>query len=203
MIMGINSFTAICSVRDLSSQASWNHSLWCHAPHPQLPEASEVNSSLSFWLLMIRDVPFQWAANVFHHRISDLNSLFKRMWWCLCLAMLRSDIIRRINDLPGIITVQACCRVPTRDSSSWRVQAFFISHALISSPSRSSFSRGSRNTCCIVSISIPKKVMAVLGPSCFSGASGTPRSLYVLARMSRYFWHVFESGGPTTAKSSR
>ena len=41
------------------------------------------------------------------------------------------------------------------------------------------------------------------GPSCFSGASGTPCSLHVLARMSRYFWQVPEAGGPTTAKSSK
>ena len=38
----------------------------------------------------------------------------------------------------------------------------------------------SRSSCCIVSISIPRNVKVVLGPFCFSGASGMPSSLHPL-----------------------
>ena len=43
---------------------------------------------------------------------------------------------------------------------------------------------------------IPKKVKDVEGPSSFSDASGTPKSLHNLVKMSRLSLHTEDSGGP-------
>ena len=155
---------------DFSFHGSWIHLFRCHAPHSQVPNALDVMTRLSLVSLTMTEVPFQWAAKVFYQRMSDLNTLFKRMWWYLPFATLNSEMMR-CKMISCLTTVHACCNVPIKDSSSSRVHAFFLSHSCTKVFSRSSFSFGNWRTCFTVSISIPRNVITVLGPSCFSWAS--------------------------------
>ena len=49
MMIGVSSFAAIPSSPDSSFHGSWNHSVRCQAPQPQLPDASEVMTRLSWY----------------------------------------------------------------------------------------------------------------------------------------------------------
>ena len=118
------------------------------APQPQLPEASDTTStdgSRSIQTL----TPFQPAIKFLHHWRSDRNSRFKRMWWWGRGAEPAKDqrnksSIRRRNDRPGLTTLQAWFRLPTRDSSSLLVHTFRSLHSLNIPFKRSNFSDGRR-----------------------------------------------------------
>ena len=146
-----------------------------HAPQPHVPDASEVMVTSGGPFVMITAAPFYCEANVFHHIISEQNSAFKWLWWCLCFATLRSAIAQCRKDLPGRITLHACCRVPVRDSSSVRVHAFLDSHVVTKSNSHCNLSAGSLSFPCRVSMMMPRKISTGNGPSRFLGANGTPR----------------------------
>ncbi len=105
---------------------------------------------------------------------------------------------RLMKDLPGLITLPACCKVPIRDSNSLRVHDFRGSHRLTMLMRRCSLSVGRQSCPIIVSTSIPKNVSMGLGPAFFSGARGTPNSLHSLSILSRLCWHTSDPGGPRT-----
>ena len=113
----------------------------------------------------------------------------------------RSIICRR-NDLPGLTTRQACCNVPMRDSSSRFVHDFLCHHCPRSAQMRESFSWGRRRTPALVSISMPKNVRCVEGPSSFSRASGTPNSSHVRHISYSACAHSSEPAGLNVTKSS-
>ena len=57
-----------------------------------------------------------------------------------------------------------------------------------------SFSCGSRSSPAIVSISTPRNIRQVVGPSLFWTFMGTPSIWQIRSRISRHSWHCGESG---------
>ena len=94
--------------------------------------------------------------------------------------------MRLINVLPGFTTLHACCSFPTSDSSSFKVQKFLPSQLATMTSAQSAFLPGGIDMA-TVSISIPKKVRVVAGPSSFSGATGTNS----LAKTCRSYYNGF------------
>ena len=140
-----------------------------HAPQPHVPDVSEVMVTSGGPFGMITAAPIHCEANVFHHIISEQNSAFKWMWWCLCFAILRSAIAQCSK---GRITLHACCRVPVRDSSSVQVHVFLDSHVVTKSNSHCNLSAGSLSSPCRVSMMMPRKISTGDGPSRFWGLMG-------------------------------
>ena len=101
--------------RAVSGHSNW---CWLHAPHPQWPNASEVMSMVLAAATGRTAVPFHPVANIRHHWRSARNCRFKHMWWCWRWGTRKRSIIRRRKDRPGLTTLQACWRVPIRESSS-------------------------------------------------------------------------------------
>ena len=87
---------------------------------PQIT-AAIMNETALLLVLINSDAPFQCAANVFHQAKSARNSALRR-------TTLSNEMARRKKDLPGRITLVACCRTPIKDSKSLRVHAFRSSH---------------------------------------------------------------------------
>ncbi len=135
-----------------------NHSVPDHAPHPDLPEASDANSTRLRSAGGRTYTPFQVVRKVSHHRRSAPNASFRRMWWWGARAIERRLIIRRRKELPGNTTWHACCSRPIRDSSS-RLRHFCRPRHLLRVWSiMVSLSCGRRKTPAEVSISMPRKV---------------------------------------------
>ena len=85
--------------------------------------------------------------------------------------------MRRINVLPKCTTVAACCRRPVIDCSSRCVHERLFSQAEISPLRRANLPWGRHSSFATLSISMPKNVRHVVGPSHLSTASGTPSLL--------------------------
>ena len=100
--IGMSSLMVMCLCLVVSSHCSWNQESLQYAPHPQLPEASDVITTSGFSLLCSSsmETPFQLAANWYHHWISDLAATLSLTWWSrrhTCFARLTS---RRRKDRP-------------------------------------------------------------------------------------------------------
>ena len=106
----------------------------------------------------------------------------------------------RKNDLPGLITWHACCKVPISESSSRLSQALWEDHCCKATLMWASLSAGSRRTPAAVSISIPRNVMQSVGPSSLSSANGIPRPSHILSNRSKAWPQTLDSGGPTMIK---
>ena len=102
----------------------------------------------------------------------------KRTPWCNSLTNLESSIMCRKNDLPDQITQQACWCWPITDKSSLLKQDFILSQRRISLRSHSNFDGGRLRVMNSVSISIPRKVSLMLGPSVFLETTGTSKNAY-------------------------
>ncbi len=119
--MGNSSFTVMCKSLQHSGNRSWNHfPSEVKAPQPQEPEASEVNAT---WggprhRVVIGHEPFQIGKKQPHHMRSERKPALSRTRWWSSLTHLDSSIIRRKNDLPGLIAQHVCCSWPIMDSSS-------------------------------------------------------------------------------------
>ena len=72
------------------------------------------------------------------------------------------------------MTVQACWSDPINDSNSLQVHDFRRSHCESVSRSLFNFSSDNLSSWLIVSMVIPKSVIVVSGPFCFSWAKGEP-----------------------------
>ena len=134
-------------------------------------------------------MPFQPSMKASHHDRSDLVE------WSLFLKAESSSISRRTKVRPGGITVAACCRWPSSDSSSLFLQAFLVLHSLTSDCIHLSFSSGSLTTSALVSISKPRNTMTVAGPTNSAGATGMPSLLHESSISSRFLPHVTDLGG--------
>ena len=200
-----SSFQEICSSLAATGHWNWNQDEPDQAPHPQLPDPSEVTEKAGFAVGGNAATPFQCVENVHHQWRSARNSRFSRIWCCPFVAPgvpKRSMALRR-NVLPGLTTRQACCSVPTRDSSCRRRHTLRCNHWARRPLRRHSLSWGRRSTPSIVSSSMPRNVRRCDGPSSFANARRTPRSAQTDSILSRFCWHSAESGGPSVIKSSR
>ena len=154
---------------------SWNHFSAHKAPHPQLPDVSDVTvtSGFAFRWLCSRDTPFQEAANWCHHSMSERASRFNRTkWWGRLVSLVRSMILR-MKDRPYRTTLQACERLPTSDS--FLVPPFFPCHCTSSFCSLESLSSGSLSCIATESISMPRNVSLVARPSDLRSSTGGRR----------------------------
>ena len=66
-----------------------------------------------------------------------------------------------------------------------------------------SFSLGNLTSLAMVSVSMPRNVDLVVGPSVFPGATGRPTLAHVASVHSSAALHAWESAGPQSRKSSR
>jgi len=88
--------------------------------------------------------------------------------------MLSSEMTQWRNDLPGLMTLQECCRVPVSGLSSLQVQTLRVSHSDTDCTRHCSLSSGRRSWPCRVSTIIPNMITG-LGPFLFSVANRTPK----------------------------
>ena len=101
-------------------------------------------------------------------------ALFRVMWWWCCFAVVERSISRRRKRRPGGTTLHAKANLPMRKSNSLFVQVRLprmwpiacSSSVFLSFVMEAVMERESR--------SMPRKVMAVVGPSSFSGFVGEP-----------------------------
>jgi len=110
-------------------------------------------------------------------------------------------VASRNMDLPGLITWQACQRLPISDSPSHLSQAPQEDHCCRAFCRRMSLSGGNRNTPATISTSIPRNVMQWLGRSNLSVAKCAPSSLQFLIVRHRAWPHTPDFDGPIMMKS--
>ena len=169
----MSSFSAMDKACALASHGSWNHELPCHAPQPHEPEASDVILRLGRWDGGGRkEMPFHVVMNEAHHARSERNPWLSLITGCDGRTACNRSIIRRKKDLPDLTTLQAWLRRPIRDSSSVREQADLSPHCCSRARSRWSFSSGRRTSPASESISMPKIIRHVVGPSRLWAAIG-------------------------------
>ena len=207
MTIGSSSFTTMGSGRELEVHCIWNQRFPYHAPHPHEPEASDANSLLGrSWGRSRIDTPFHSVTNRCHHARSALNSLLRRIGWgqcgCMGTAWRRLIILRR-NERPDHTTLHAWLRSPTRDSRSRREHDFRSLHSRRRDKRRCNLSAGKRSCAALVSISMPRYVRHVVGPSVLWVAIGTPRRAHARLREAIASAHCTKPGGPITIKLSR
>ena len=136
--------------------------------------------------------------------MSDLASeLMRLMSRCFHRAPESNEMSLPINDLPALTTLQAWLRRPSRDSSITFKDTFLNCHSERRSLSLLSLSLGSLSSIASVSISIPKNVIPVVGPTDLNAASGTPSTEHVAIMICSLLAHWSELGGPMVMKSSR
>ena len=82
---------------------------------------------------------------------------------------------RRRKNLPGLTTLQAKDNFPIKESNSLFRQDFLYIHWLSKALISCNFSWGSLHTISVVSISMPRKVKTVEGPTTFFELIGTPK----------------------------
>ena len=89
MTIGMSSLIVMVCPCTCSTHFSWNQDCPEKAPHPQLPEASEVIHALGATLLtaFIMATPFQELAKVCHHSMSDRACWFRRIKWSRWLVV--------------------------------------------------------------------------------------------------------------------
>ncbi len=118
--------------------------------------------------------PFQPVLNCHHHSISDRASLLSLTKCSGFFVVVESSISLLMKVLPALMTLHACDSVPIRDKRSRFLQAFLPLQTAKSEVSRISLSSGRRSSIATVSMSMPKNVMHVTGPSSFAGSGGRP-----------------------------
>ncbi len=125
---------------------------------------------------------------------------------CVFRAVVRylsTSIWRWMNVRPGLITMLASCRRPTKDCRLRFVLTFRWAQDLKLSCRRASFSAGKCNSRRCVSNSISRKVRQVVGPSSFGRDRGRLRILHVSISSCQLHWHSLLNGLPVIMKSSR
>ena len=143
---GNNSFAVMWTLAQSSGHCSWNHPCPTEkAPHPNDPDASEKTST-EHSMVGKNERPFQPLRNVYHHKRSALAPALRRMIWCGARSNAKSGKSWRRNTLPWCITVAACDRWPSNDSSSLRVHERLPTHCRMVSCRRPSFSAGRRSS---------------------------------------------------------
>ena len=174
----------------LSGHCTWNQPYGIEKPpHPKQPEASDV-TCIDATGAGKKDLPFPSLKNIPHHLISALALRFRRRLWHGAEARDRSENKLRRKVRPCGITVAACERWPSKDSSSFLVHDFFPIHACIRVTRLASLSEGRRNSNLWVSIRIPRNTRDVVGPSVLFAATGIPTKWRVSRAVERvaYPW---------------
>ena len=164
----------MCQLHAWWLHCHWNHWSLNTAAHPQLPEASEYNLTVLFSTSGSMPIPFHCSKNLCHQRRSDIISWLNRTRWFLFLTFAISSIILRTKRRPGFTTVDACWSSPTNELMSFLRPESFPSHSWTDSFTLWSLSAGNRNSMLTESISIPRNLRHVDGPSHLWGANGTP-----------------------------
>ena len=123
-------------------------------------------------------MPFHYARKVVHHALYALRSAFNRIGvWLLgeqC-GVCSNSIMRLRKALPGRTTLHAWLRCPIKDSRSLRVHMRLPSQDWSREVRRLILPSGRRSLPAVVSISIPKNVRHVVGPTVLCSAMGTAR----------------------------
>ena len=145
----------------VSTNSSMNQLEREKAPHPQLPDASDLSvmdgGTPSKQPACIICIPFHDSQYCHHHSMSDLASSFRRTKWSRCLGTVERSISLRKNDLPALTTLQACERSPIKERSSLFLQLWRVRHEPTASFRRISLSDGRRCSRAMESSSIPRK----------------------------------------------
>ena len=82
----MNSFSTIDRPCESESHGTWNHSRWCHTPHPHEPEASDVTSLFGRCEGGDRkEMPFHFLMNALHHA-SQRGTLHSGEWELDCVV---------------------------------------------------------------------------------------------------------------------
>ncbi|CAJ0930737.1 unnamed protein product [Ranitomeya imitator] len=110
---------------------------------------------------------------------------------------------RRQNARPIFIILQAKFSLPNKDCKSCSVILRRVLALLTSSRKATSFSSGNLHSIATVSISIPKELSVVTGPTVFSAANGTPNPFATLSIVCSKIEQTADCAGPTNKKSSR
>ncbi len=133
-----------------------------------------------------KEVPFHCTTNSTHHARSALKPWANLIGTLLlggrCTAWSKL-IIRLRKGRPGPTTLHAWLRRPMSDSNSFRVQFFRACHSASKLVSLVSLSCGSLNSPLTVSMTMPKKVTSVAGPSVLWSAMGTPSRAHSSSRI--------------------
>ena len=107
------------------------------------------------------------------------------------------------NDFPGQTTAAAWFRWPS-SSWSWCLEALCLpTHEARRAFSAVSLSCGRDSVIVAELISMPRKVIAITGPSTFSRATGRPKRLHRGIAMLTSLVQLLELAGPQKKKSSR
>lgn len=115
--IGTNSLGEIGIPTQDSGQANWNHRPLQIAPQPQEPDASET-IVVGTCVEGMKLTPFHAEIKQFHQAISALASTFKETWWSSDATVMEASMRLRINALPGLTTLEACCNFPMRERRS-------------------------------------------------------------------------------------
>ena len=108
----------------------------------------------------------------------------------------------RRKALPGLTTLLAYDSEPIRDKRSLFLHALKPLQRLSCSLISANFSEGNLRELSIESISIPRKVRDVAGPTDLDGSTGRPAHSHVVVMIFMFLSHSLESGGPIVRKSS-
>ena len=122
-------------------------------------------------------LPFQVGRNFAHQEMSFLASEFKEIRWDNLSTVVDKSMRRLINIRPDGITLEANESFPINESRSLLVHFFKFDHFCSIATRADSLSSGNLSDIVCESISIPRNVSLVSGPTIFSGAKGTPKLL--------------------------
>ena len=142
--------------------------------------------------------PFQVGRKSSHHATSARAWQPRRTRWCRLLTVVLREMSRRKKSRPAGMASAAKERLPMRDSREHFVDLVRVAHSRSSVRISLSLLGGSQIYCRVESISRPRKVRVVAGPSTLSIATGIPRRLQTCRSCRRCSVQVGESGGPAT-----
>ena len=177
-----------------SFHSTWNQLSLQRAPQPQESDTSDQNSADGCCraISLNNDTPFHLLPNSCHHSMYAQNSsewgdLFSQTG----IAGWRSA---SKNHLPGRITLHTWLRCPA--STACPSFSPMIYHLLY-------FLQLLFSSILADSITIPRRLIWVMEPSVFLGATLKPTSSHTHKTVSRLIWHSRDCRGSTSEKSSR
>ena len=162
------------------------------APAPHEPEASAVIEGL-LGRRGNRPVPFQTSMYVCHQTRSALHLWSNLVRWFAAFKRDMASIRLLIKGLPAGTTCAASHSRPMTTCRSCLDVDFLLHHSAKVHFKRVSLVCGRRSSMDTVSISIPRKVRVVAGPSTLAGSTGSPSLVAVWIARSRVRWQVARS----------
>ena len=122
---------------------------------------------------------FRCGRFVIHHCISACASLFKYIRWWRRFAVVDREMSRQRNMRPGLITLHENDSFLMSESNSFFVHLRLSLHDGSNNVRSLYLSSGSRMVRLVESMSIPRYVIVVVGPSSFSSAMGMLRWMFL------------------------